>query len=295
MDTIILTGVTGFIGRNLLERLVSNYTVYAIVRQQPDFELPAGVILVLQDLTKPLITDQLPQRADYIIHLAQSRLYRFFPEEAADIFDINIKSTFELLEYGRKAKIKNFIYASTGSIYGFGAKPSVEDAHIEIDNLNFYSSSKYCAEMIIKSYKKYFNTILLRLFFVYGPGQKEMLIYSLIQKVIDGEDIVIDGEPGLKITPTYIDDVLNCFEQSLNINTSEVINISGNETVSLTELVKAIMSETGNKIKIKYRDVEYKGDIISDNCYMKKIFKMNLQTCLKEGLEKTVKKIIKKD
>ena len=114
---------------------------------------------------------------DTVIHLAQSRHYRQFPERADDIFAVNVKSTFQLLDYARRAGAGRFLHASSGGVFGYSYEKFVETD--PVNPLNFYLSSKYCAELMVGNYRDYFLTIVLRFFFAiplaaaigYGMGR----------------------------------------------------------------------------------------------------------------------------
>ncbi|HZT54347.1 MAG TPA: NAD(P)-dependent oxidoreductase, partial [Gaiellaceae bacterium] len=194
---ILVTGAGGFIGRRLIERLEGEHEVHPVVRRAPDDRRP----WIVQDLAQPLDARRLPSRIDAVIHLAQSRRYREFPSGAADMFAINVESTFRLLEYARHAGTQIFVYASTGGIYGYSYEALVETA--PANPLNFYLTSKHIAESLVANYQAFFHTVVFRFFFVYGPGQEGMLVPTLLEKVRKGDQISIAGRPGQRINPIY--------------------------------------------------------------------------------------------
>src|SRR5690606_28137079 len=110
-------------------------------------------------------------------------------------------STLKLLDYARHQGARTFIYASSGGIYNAGSHLCSEDANIYIGrDLGFYINSKLCSEILIESYAEHMTVIILRFFFVYGPGQRtSMLIPRLVQSVYEGKIITLDGENGLHI------------------------------------------------------------------------------------------------
>ena len=125
---IVLTGATGFIGSHLRTELAAGNAVVAPVRQVPQ-GAGESVTWLRSDLAHgERLRASLPGSADAVIHLAQSKGYRNFPDQAADIFDVNVASTLALLEYARKSGAKTFIFASTASIYQQGREPLREDA-----------------------------------------------------------------------------------------------------------------------------------------------------------------------
>jgi len=281
-----MTGATGFLGSRLVRTLQKKHDIFGLIRRQPGEHDPPGVHWIEQDLTKALEYSGLPKNVDAIIHLAQSKSYKQFPEGAKDIFDINVKSTFELLEYARKTGAENFVSASTGGVYGYSYEKFAETD--PVNPLNFYLSSKHTAELLIANYRQFFRTVVFRFFFVYGPGQKGMLIPTLLRKVLDGETIITEGNPGLRINPIYVEDAIRVFEPALHLQTSDLFNIAGNENVTITDLVKLMERISGKKAHIKHTGIDLHGDLVGDNTRMKEVLKVNPQVTLLDGLSKMI-------
>jgi UDP-glucose 4-epimerase len=138
--------------------------------------------------------------------------------------------------------------------------------------------------LLIKPYQRFFNTVIFRFFFVYGPGQQNMLLRMLLQKVQQGEPIVIEGNPGLRINPIFIDDAIRVFEPALHLSKSELFNVAGNEIVTITDLVKQIEQVTHKKAVVQYKEAHSEGDLIGDNSHMKEVLGINPQINLLTGL-----------
>lgn len=279
---ILITGATGFIGSQLARTLQSRHEIFALARKQPPPDSPTQMQWIEQDLTQPLDYSRLPNRVDAVIHLAQSKFYRQFPERAQDIFAVNIQSTFQLLEYARQAGAECFIFASTGGIYGYSYEKFVETD--PVNPLNFYLSSKYSAELLIANYQPFFRTIVFRFFFVYGPGQRGMLIPNLLGKVQRGEPVVIEGNPGLRINPIYVEDAVQVFEPALGLSTSTLFNVAGNEVVTLTDLIELMEEVSGKEASIEHTAANPGGDLIGDNRRMKEVLGIHPQISLLAGL-----------
>lgn len=281
---IIITGGTGFIGGYLTDRLCDQYELFCLVKQQPNGSRLSKVRWIEQDLSQPFDYARLPHQIDAVIHLAQSRYYRQFPDRAEDIFKVNVQGTFQLLEYARQAGAERFIFASSGGVYGYSYEKLVETD--PVNPLNFYLSSKYAAELLIANYQQFFRTVIFRFFFVYGPGQQGMLMPALLQKVQRGETITVEGNPGLRINPIYIDDAIQVFEPALRLSTSTLFNVAGEEVVTVTEIIQAMEQVTGKSTSIQYTSANVKGDLIGDNSRMKNELKVSPHTALIEGLRR---------
>jgi UDP-glucose 4-epimerase len=279
---VLVTGASGFIGSRLVRALEPDHDVLALVRRDPAPELAGLATCIEHDLSSPLGADALPDRVDAVVHLAQSDRYRDFPDGAPDIFAINVRATFELLEYARAVGAGRFVFASTGGVYGYNDKRVVE-TH-PVSPLNFYLSSKYAAEVLIANYRAVLDTVVVRPFFVYGPGQARMLVPTIVEKVTTGTTIEIDGNPGLTINPIYVDDAVAAIVGALRSSESGLFNLAGDESVTITGLVELIGEVAGIEPIVEHRDSDPGGDLLGDNRQMKEVLGVTPATRLRDGL-----------
>ena len=275
---ILLTGAAGFIGRHALARLEGEHDVLPLVRTAPDERRE----WIVQDLAQPLDRSVLPGRIDAVVHLAQSHRYREFPDGAEDVYAVNVDSTFQLLEYARRAGARTFVLASTGGIYGYSYEALVETD--PANPLNFYLTSKHVAESLLANYQAFFQTVVFRFFFVYGRGQGPMLVPTLIEKVRKGDQISIAGRPGQRINPIHVGDAVETFPRALELERSDVFNVAGDEIVSIRELVALIEQATGEAAHVRHIDPEHEGDLIGDNSRMKELLGVRPRTSLLDGI-----------
>jgi nucleoside-diphosphate-sugar epimerase len=282
---IVVTGASGFVGSGLLPLLTERHNVTAIARTSAPPNL-MGVDWVEHDLTSELPLDRLPKRVDAVVHLAQSQLYRRFPEGAEDMFAVNIASTMRFLEYARAAGATRFVLASSGGVYGSSYERLVETD--PVNPLNFYLTSKYVSELLIANYRVFFHAIVFRFFFVYGPGQRGMLVPTLVRRVVDGEEILVAGRPGLKVNPIFVDDAVRAFEPALALDRSEVFNIAGDEAVTMTELVSLIGDVAGREPIVRYSDDEGPGDLVADNGRLRDVLGVTPHVTLRDGIGRMV-------
>tara|TARA_B100000965_G_scaffold395565_1_gene409265 strand:- start:1019 stop:1882 length:864 start_codon:yes stop_codon:yes gene_type:complete len=242
---ILITGVNGFIGSHFTEKNFKKYNLYGIVKKNKK-KMKGIKYLKIKNFYK-----KIDKKIDFIIHLAQSKNYKKFPEKSKDIFNSNIKLTAEILEFARINKIKKFIYLSTGSVYENLPKGKInEETNLKLNKIDFYSASKISSELMIKSYKNFFDIIILRIFFPYGVNQKEdMLIPSLIKKIKNNEHIVINNN--LKFNPIYIDDLIKSIEKSLMLKGLNYFNLAGKEKIDIERIIKIISKKLNKKAIIK--------------------------------------------
>jgi nucleoside-diphosphate-sugar epimerase len=287
MAEILITGGTGFIGSRIVSDLALHHHLFAFYHErQTDLNIK-GVTWIKQDLSNPLEERHLPEELDGIIHLAQSRYYRNFPEMGEDIFRVNIEGTFRLLEFGKKRGIKKFIYASSGGIYGYSYEKFIETD--VINPVNFYLTSKYCSELLIGNYNPYFSTVVFRFFFVYGPKQLGMLIPRLIDNIKREEPIVIYGKSGVRINPIHIMDAIKVFRTSLETPVTGIFNVAGDEIVSIKELSEMIADLVGNPPRFIYERSNIPGDIIGENSRMKSVMGVTPTISLRKGIDEVIR------
>ncbi len=284
MSKILITGAAGFIGAHLIKHFQRHHEIIALDRRRPDTLSESEIEWLEEDLSENLNFANLPGEVDALIHLAQSRFYRQFPDKAEDIFDVNVRGTFRLLDYARLAKAESFIFASTGSVYGCGPTKFLETDSVNPNN--FYGISKLASEFLLRAYEPFFRCVIFRFFSVYGPGQKKMLIPALLEKVRNGETLSVEGESGLHINPIYVGDAIRAFDSALNQSVWGIFNIAGDEVVTIRDLIGLIEEAMGKKASIKRTNYQEPGDIVGDNTRMKELLNVYPETSLHEGLRK---------
>ena len=285
---VLVTGGTGLIGSSLLTRLGGEHEVIALARREPE-SAPANVRFVRGDLAAGELPDELPDRIDGVIHLAQSMRYRDFPEGAEDVFLVNVQSTFRLLDYARRAEASSFVLASTGGLYGNSSEPIPESA--PLNPTSPYLRSKRIAELLLEDYAESFSTVALRPFFVYGPGSGQMLVSRLARQILDGKEIRVEGDPGLRINPIYVDDAAAAFEAALRMTGSEAINVAGDEVVSVSDLASRLGEALGRKAVVRHEGSGPDGDLIADTGRMRSALGVEPATDLSSGLAEVARSL----
>ena len=247
MKRCLITGMSGLIGRDLMAMLASDWEVHALSRA-PGEAREGNPIWHCADLSTPSFDmTQLPSRVDTVVYLAQSEAFREFPERASEVFEVNTASVQRLLDYARTHGARRFIYASSGGVYGAGADRLSEEAPVVADgNLGFYLGTKLCSEILVRNYASLMSTVILRFFFVYGPGQrKTMLIPRLLQAVREGRPVSLNATDGVRLNPCYVTDAAAAVARSLALEGSHTINVAGPQVLSLRAICEAIGRRLG--------------------------------------------------
>ncbi len=260
----MITGANGLFGRSVLQVLAKDTQVFALVRSKPE-RYHENVKYLSADLESDLDTSLLPRRIDTIVHFAQSSKFRDFPDSALDVFNVNVASTARLLNYAKEIGAKQFIYASTGGVYGNGTQAFKENAAIiSPGQLGYYLGSKACGEILVQSYASAFRVTVIRPFFIYGLGQnRSMLIPRLFDSVSSGKLITLQGLEGIRINPVHVADATAAVVAALDIKESATYNIAGPDVLSIRQIAEAMGDHLGKAPIFQQAEGEPK-DLIAD-------------------------------
>ena len=271
MKHVLVTGANGLLGRSVCKHLIRrNILVTAVVHNKSLLNINEQEPLVL-DLASSWDQKRLPNKVDAVICLAQSSRFREFPSSALDVFNVNVASTAQLLDYARRVGAKKFIYASSGGVYGNGSQAFNENAAIiSPGQLGYYLGSKACGEILVESYASLFQVTIIRPFFVYGPGQKRsMLIPRLVDSVASKKPISLQGSKGIQINPVHVEDASVAVVAALDTNASATYNIAGPDVLSIRQISEAIGEHLG--IVPTFQKAEgTPNDLIADISLMRK-------------------------
>ncbi len=237
--TILVTGSPGFIGANLVIRLLKelSYGVIVSLDNMNDYYDPALKEYRLQLINKAAesspvrhvfvkgsiadksLVDSLFKEYDFdvVVNLAAQAGVRYSIEHPDVYIESNIIGFFNILEacrhsYDSGAKgVEHLIYASSSSVYG-GNKKVPFSTDDKVDNpVSLYAATKKSNELLAHSYSKLYNvpSTGLRFFTVYGPaGRPDMFYYSATQKLVRNETIKIFNYGDMKRDFTYVDDIV---------------------------------------------------------------------------------------
>lgn len=274
METVIVTGARGFIGRALVVRLKSlGFEVVELNHSDGD-------------IADPSLFNALPS-ASHVIHLAGRH---FVPDSWAEPFEflrVNLLGTQNIIDHCLKNGSK-LIFSST-YLYGVPDYNPIAEDHPVTSN-NPYALSKYFGEQLIEFFCDYkgLNATTLRLFNVYGDGQNvEYLIPSILSQVAAGHDIEVNN-----LLPSrdyvYIEDVLTSIILAMESSHKyKVFNIGSGTSYSVEELINIIKKVTESDAKVisreQYRENEVM-DVIADTRHAREILGWIPKYTLEQGL-----------
>lgn len=315
-QTILVTGGAGFIGSNLCDRLlalghrvicVDNLNHYyspkiKIGNIQHNFGNP-NFKFVFLDITKKDQLDKLfrEEKIDKIVHLAARAGVRPSIEKPLWYKEANVTGTVNLLELAKQYKVKNFIYASSSSVYG----NSTDAPFKETQNVDFpispYAASKKACELFCYTYSFLcdLNVTCLRFFNVYGPrGRQDTVLYKFIDKITKGKSIEMYGDGSTYRDYTYISDIVDGIVSALDRQLKyEIINLGGANTINIKDLIKIVAEVMGKNPEVKQVPLP-KGDVLltsADNSKAEKLLDFSPKVTFVEGVKNFYEWYKKKD
>lgn len=204
---VLLTGVTGFIGRNLVKRFLSqNWQVNALIRSGSDVAVLAerGQIQFF-NVDKECMTDILARvQPDVVVHLASLYLAQHDYKDIPALINSNVAFGTNLLDAMRLTGVKNFI--NTGTAWQHYQNE-------DYNPVNLYAATKQAFEAIIKYYQEAYNfrVINLQLFDTYGRGDTRRKIVALLDELRQTNHFLAMSQGEQFIDLVHIDDVVNAF------------------------------------------------------------------------------------
>lgn len=281
-NKILISGAAGFIGSHLIELYSreGNTIVWGIVRKDLPKDQAHNVFWLALDLSYPLTIKMLPENVDIIIHCASPM------GEGADtkeMFQVNVRATMDLLDYAKRAKVKRFIYISSGGVTGKHPDRITEMKLIRPETP--YLMAKSAGEFVVRGCQSEIPWVIVRLFFPYGPGQIKGLIPRLCKQIWDHQPVFIDKEGGPKLNPIHIKDAVRLMNTIASGKLENVIiNVAGSEIITIKDLASRIGQLLSVRPLFKVIDDEC-GDIVGSTNFFHKWYKVSTQMSLKPGLK----------
>jgi nucleoside-diphosphate-sugar epimerase len=257
-----ITGVAGFIGSNLADRLLAQgYDVVGFdnlaygVREQ----VPEGVAFHQVDIRGREIYERF-RGVDVLFHLAAKNCIADCQDDPLETSDVNVTGTVNVFEAARRADVGKVVYAESSALYEGSRKlPTPEsDVHPQ----SFYALSKFAGMAFADAYRRFYGlrTTALRYFGVYGPRQDYRrtippVMSAFIIKLLRGERPVIYGTGEKRRDFIYVDDVndfhLRCIDDERT--EGEAYNLGTGVNYSVREIYDEIAVQLGTSIEPEFR------------------------------------------
>lgn len=315
--TILVTGVAGFLGSNLLDHLLAqghrvvgldNLSMGLRSNIADALEHP-GFRFVEANAMDPAAFAHIPEEIDVAVHLAAFKIPRY--GQAIETLKVNHFSTENLLEFGRHRGIK-CVLASTSDVYGKNPEvPFREDGTDSVIGSSksprwAYAVSKLFDEHLALAYQDAygFPVTLLRFFGSYGPRQHLSWWGGpppvFIDAVLNDEVIPIHGDGQQTRSFTYVSDTVRGIYAAIMRDQAngEILNIGSKEEVTILELARRIKNASGTLGELKIEFVPYESfsskkyeDVmrrVPDTTHSERILDVRTEISLDEGLAWTI-------
>ena len=279
--TILVTGSPGFIGANLVLRLLRELTSGLVISldnmndyydpalkeyrlrriEEAAEDSPVRHLFVRGSIADKALVDQVfsEYRPAVVVNLAAQAGVRYSIDHPDVYIASNLIGFYHILEACRHYPVEHLVYASSSSVYGGNQKVpfAVED---KVDNpVSLYAATKKSDELLAHSYSKLYSipSTGLRFFTVYGPaGRPDMFYFSATQKLAAGKKIQLFNYGNCKRDFTYVDDIIEGVyrvmqgapeqktgEDGLPLPPYAVYNIGGGTPENLLDFISTLQEE----------------------------------------------------
>ncbi len=274
---VLVTGAAGFIGANLVKRLLTDFESVKVVgidsitdyydvrlkyeRLEELYSYGDSFIFIKDSIANKQAIENLfaQYKPQVVVNLAAQAGVRYSITNPDAYIESNIIGFYNILEACRHNEVEHLVYASSSSVYGNNKKVpySTDD---KVDNpVSLYAATKKSNELMAHAYSKLYNipSTGLRFFTVYGPcGRPDMAYFDFTNKLLKGEKIRIFNYGNCKRDFTYVDDIVEGVvrimqhapekevgEDGLPIPPYKVYNIGNNSPENLLDFVQILQEE----------------------------------------------------
>ncbi len=320
MKTALVTGVAGFIGSCVAEKLLdAGYKVYGIdnLNDYYDLDLKQGRLdrvnshpkienFVFKKLdisdTDALLALFKETMPSVVVNLAAQAGVRYSLENPASYVQSNLVGFANLLEGCRwvqeNGEFDHLVYASSSSVYGRNTKVPFEETDEVLLPSSLYAASKRSNELMASSYSHLYKIPAtgMRFFTVYGPwGRPDMAPWLFTDAISQGKPIKVFNNGDMLRDFTYIDDIIEGVMRTLDIPPEgelphTVFNIGNNQPTKLMDFIKTIEECVGKEAEKEYLPMQ-KGDVKTTYASTDKLFNAvgwKPNTDLKDGMQEFV-------
>jgi nucleoside-diphosphate-sugar epimerase len=258
MMKIYITGISGFIGKNIANKLIDlGYEVGGLTRQLHVQKLNSLCRVFNYDSTYDSLEQSIKLfQPNIVINLAAIYVNEHKPADIHKLIESNITFSNYLYEAMSLNGVRNII--QTGTSWEFYQ-------NIDGEPVNLYAATKRCSDVLLRYYisAKNFRAINLKLFDTYGPGDdRKKLFYLLRQASKNSEEVKIS--PGNQLIDlVYIDDLVDAYIKAIDLfKKTTLVNstygVGTNQRRTLREIIDIYQEATCRKILVKYGAIDYR-------------------------------------
>lgn len=305
-----MTGCAGFIGSNLLDRLLTEGHKVIGVDDFNDYYSPSqkraniakhlknkDFTLIEKDISNLTIKQFNNGTIDTIIHLAARAGVRASIHQPILYEQVNVGGTLKMLELAKELKTKHFIFGGSSSVYG---NPSTSSGQVTPFKENApcdqpispYAATKRSGELLCYTYSNLYRIpiTILRFFTVYGPRNRpDMAAFKFMDSIAKGTPIDFYGQNTSR-DYTFVDDIVDGILSAINHipDNFEIFNLGNSSPTKLSEFIKTIEETVGKKAILVKKELP-RGDVqttYADISKAEKMLKWKPKISLKNGMAK---------
>ena len=253
MKTYVITGGAGFIGTNLVHKLLDEgnrvKVVDNLVAGDNRARLPDGVVFHQVDIRNTEELAKTFQGADYVVHLAALPQVQASIDDPRETHDVNVNGTLSVLEAAKTATIKRVVYAASSAVYG-----DQETLPLTLDlpaqPKSPYALQKYLGEEMMRLWSELYGieTVSLRFFNVYGPhldpeGNYASVIGKFLMQAQEGKTLTVTGDGEQTRDFIHVQDVIEAINLAATndaVGYGEVLNVGAGQQTSIKTLAHLI-------------------------------------------------------
>lgn len=266
--SVLVTGGAGFIGSHLCEALLArgervicldNFNDYYSPERKrrniagclahPDFRLYEADVRD-EAAVASLFEQERPER---VVHIAAMAGVRYSVQQPRLYAEVNVGGTLVLLENARRQGVRNFVLASSSSVYGASSRVPFREDDPCVHPISPYAATKRAAELLAYTYHHLYGLrcTCLRFFTVYGPrGRPDMAPYRFLDWIYREEPLEFFGQ-GHRRDFTYIDDIIAGVLAALEADFPfEIINLGNSHPIPTEEFIALIEEIVGKKARL---------------------------------------------
>jgi len=311
---VLVTGGAGFIGSHVAEFLLDRGDDVVIVDEMNDYydiTIKEMNLELLRNKVKGMPEGRLKiykgdicdeefmlnlfenERPEWVCHMAARAGVRPSIQDPYIYIHSNIRGTTNLMELSHKFNVKNFVFASSSSVYG-GSQSTYFSEEENVDNpVSPYAASKKACELLSYTYHHLYNLNVsaLRFFTVYGPrGRPDMAPFKFIDRVSRGLELQQFGDGSSSRDYTYISDIVDGIIRAIDRpHPYEVFNLGKGNGTSLKDFIDLVQKHVGKEANIKVMP-DQPGDVPYTCADVSKAYRLlgyKAKVSFEEGIKRT--------
>ncbi len=305
MSHALITGGAGFVGSHLVDRLLSEgWKVTVLDSYDPSYPRAAkeanlagcrarGWFRLVEADVRDMASLQslLEGGYDVIVHLAARVGAGASLADPCGFQQTNVGGTQNLLECARIWGVRQFVYASSASVYGLNPRLPWREDDAGLMPASPLAGTKASGEVMGRIYSHLYGIrfLALRLFTVYGPRQRpDQTIHRAARAMLEGRTIQVHGDGGAPRDYTFVSDAVDGIRTAMDYGdlAHEVINLGSGRAASLCDAIRALEGALGATARVEFRPAQ-PGDLPQSLANINKAQRLlgyHPRTTLEEGL-----------